>query len=274
MKTENACAIAAKSRSNFSSAFLFLPKEKRLSIKRVYAFFRIIDDIVDEAPASAAPGLIASWKKELDLAYTGAPLAPLMKELRETIVRFKIPKEYFLKLIEGCEMDLTKKRYATFEELYEYCYRVASMVGLVCMKIFEYQSPTSEQTAVALGIALQLTNIIRDVGVDLDKGRIYLPEEDLKRFGVSEEDLIQKKGGEAFNQLMDFQFERASKYYEQGTAEFKNDSEKKLMAARIMAKVYFKILNKIRHEKYPVLFKRVRLSTFQKSVILFRVFLS
>ncbi|MDO8520433.1 MAG: squalene/phytoene synthase family protein [Deltaproteobacteria bacterium] len=274
MKTENASTITARSRSNFSSAFLFLPKEKRLAIKRVYAFFRIIDDIVDEAPDSSAAGLISTWKNELDLAYTGGPSLPLMKELQETIVRFKIPKEYFLKLIEGCEMDLAKHRYLTFEELYEYCYRVAGVVGLVCMKIFEYQSPTSEQTAIALGVALQLTNIIRDVGVDLDKGRIYLPEEDLKRFGVSEKDLIARTGGENFSRLMEYQYERAKKYYEQGTAEFKNDPEKKLRVARIMASVYFEILNKIRRKKYPVLVKRVRLSTFQKSVILFRIFLS
>ncbi|MDO8520356.1 MAG: presqualene diphosphate synthase HpnD [Deltaproteobacteria bacterium] len=273
MKTESATRITSQSRSNFSGSFLFLPKEKRVAIRRVYAFFRIIDDIVDEKGAKEAPPLLASWKKELDSAYTGTPQSQLVKELKESIDRFRIPRDYFLKLIEGCEMDLMKKRYATFGELYEYCYRVASMVGLVCMKIFEYESPTSERTATALGVALQLTNIIRDVGVDLEKGRVYLPEEDLKRFGVTEKDLLEGKRDENFHRLMEFQFERAERYYREGTSEFSSDREGKLLAARIMANVYRKILKKIRKENYPVLQKRVSLSVPEKFFILIFTFL-
>lgn len=261
--------ITARSKSNFSGAFFFLPQEKRVAMRRVYAFFRMVDDVVDEEPDVARQReLIGLWKEELQRTYQGITLVPLMKELKESIDRFAIPQNYFLKLIEGCEIDITKKRYATFEELYEYCYRVASMVGLVCMKIFEYESPTSEKTAVALGIALQLTNIIRDVGVDLTKSRIYLPDEDLRRFNVTEQDLLAGKSTDNFLKLMEFQYERAMGYYELGMSEYAHDKQHKLLAARLMGMVYQRILKKIRAQRYPVLSRKVKLSVAEKMFIL------
>ncbi|MBX7147473.1 squalene/phytoene synthase family protein [bacterium] len=272
----NAATITARAKSNFSSAFIFLPAEKRLAMKRVYAFFRVIDDVVDEEPNPLRQKtLIDSWKRELDNTYKGTTIVPLLQELKESIDRFHIPKDYFLKLIEGCEMDITKTRYETFEELYEYCYRVASMVGLVCMKIFEFESPTSQKTAIDLGIALQLTNIIRDVGVDyFTKGRIYLPYDDLKRFGITANDIENKTMTPPLRALLNFQYERAVRYYESGVSEFNNDKHNKLLAARIMASVYRTILEKIRKKDYPVLEpKPLKLSFTRKMLILARVML-
>ncbi len=266
--------ITAKSRSNFSSAFFFLTREKRMAIRRVYAFFRVIDDIVDDELQTRDPReLLLLWKKSLEASYAGPTKIPLMDELRLTIDRFRIPREYFLKLIEGCEMDLVKKRYATFEELYAYCYRVASMVGLVCMKIFEYESPTSQESAANLGIALQLINIIRDVGIDLEKGRIYIPRDEMDKFYVTENDLIQKKGGKPFADLMEYQYRRACEYYQKGFEEFEKGPRRQLLAARIMGVVYFKILKKIRRKNYPVLHRRISLTFPEKMGTLAQILL-
>lgn len=268
-------AITARSRSNFSSSFLFLPREKREAIRTVYAFFRVVDDVVDEEqdPRLQQEKINNIRKMVLELDQ-GNPSIPLFFELKKTVSRFSIPVTYFLELISGCEMDIQKKRYKTFSELYEYCYRVASIVGLVCMKIFEYESPTSEESAINLGLALQLTNIIRDVGVDLKKNRIYLPLEDLRRFGMTESDLISSTNGEAFKNLMQFQYERACDYYEKGFAEFSRDHQKKLLAARIMGVVYRSILEKIRRRGWPVLDQKVKLNFLEKPIILFRVLLT
>lgn len=265
---ETSKSINSRSRSNFSSAFFFLPREKRLAIRRVYAFFRVIDDIVDESSdTEKQKKLIGSWKTALHEMYAGRPAIPLLVELGESTARFGIPMEYFAGLIEGCEMDLVKKRYLTFGELYEYCYRVASMVGLVCMKIFEHESPSSEESAVNLGIALQLTNIIRDVGVDLEKGRIYIPGEDLARFHVSEQDLREGKTNQPFMQLMNCQYERALDYYKKGFMEFEKGG-RRLLAARIMGMVYLKILKKIQKKDYPVFSERVHLNFAEKLCVL------
>lgn len=273
LKSGDAKSIVAKSRSNFSSSFLFLPKEKREALRRVYAFFRVIDDVVDEeANPIQKKELLESWKKELENTYRGIPIVPLLKELKQTIDRFSIPKEFFLLLIEGCEMDITKNRYATFPELYEYCYRVASVVGLVCMRIFEYQSSTSDKTAIDLGIALQLTNILRDVGSDMDKGRIYLPQDEMTKFGISENDLIHKTNTAHLEPLFNFQYERAKSYYDQARIELYSDSSGKLLAAKIMGTVYETILDKIKKSHYPVLNQRVGLSFLQKFFILTRIF--
>ncbi len=264
--------ITAQSQSNFSSSFFFLPAEKREAIRRVYAFFRVVDDVVDEEPnPEKQKKLLDEWRQKLTFSYQTKSDLPLLQELQESIRRFDIPLSYFLELLDGCEMDIAKKKYATFAELEVYCYKVASIVGLVCMKIFEYKSPTSENMAIKLGMALQLTNIIRDVGEDLTKNRIYLPQDELERFGVTENDLAHHQKTENFMHLMDFQYQRALTYYNEAFLEFPKDTEKKLLAARIMGVVYRCILEKIRKQKYPVLTKRVRLSFFEKGIILIKV---
>ena len=267
--TETSRRITLKSRSNFSSSFIFLPAAKRRAIEHVYAFFRVVDDVVDEQENPVYQRqMVAWWREALELTYEGSPPIPLLKELRDTIERFRIPKELFLSLIEGCEMDIGKKRYETFDELYDYCYRVASVVGLVCMRIFEYKSRTSEKSAVDLGVAFQLTNIIRDVGVDLDNGRIYIPQEELRKFGVSEAELLEKKSSARFRQLMEFQYRRAARYFDDASAEFARDDKKQLLAARIMATVYRHLLEKIRKKSFPVLEKRLTLSLPEKMFLL------
>ena len=273
LKSGDSKSIVARSRSNFSSSFLFLPKEKREALRRVYAFFRVIDDVVEEeANPIRKRELLESWKQELENTYRGIPIVPLLKELKQTIDRFSIPKEFFLLLIKGCEMDITKNRYANFSELYEYCYHVASVVGLVCMRIFEYQSATSDKTAINLGIALQLTNILRDVGSDMDKGRIYLPQDEMKQCEISENDLINKTNNIHFESLFNLQYERAKSYYNKARGELTSDSSGKLLAAKIMATVYETILDKIKRLHYPVLHQRVGLNLFQKFFILTRIF--
>lgn len=272
LETSDAATITQKSKSNFSSAFLFLPQRKREAISRVYAFFRVIDDVVDEEPnKNKQIELLDSWKRELDNAYRGATIVPLLKELHLTIKEFNIPQEYFFKLIEGCEMDITKNRYANFEELYEYCYRVASMVGLVCLKIFEAKDNSLDQAAVDLGIALQLTNIIRDVGVDLEKNRIYLPQEDLEKFHISEQSLFDHQKTPEFLEMMQFQFSRAKDYYQKGLMPFRDSDQKNLLSARMMGEVYFTLLKKIKRNKFPSLTRRVKLNLGEKMLILMRM---
>jgi phytoene synthase len=272
LETQDALSITKESKSNFSSAFLFLPKHKRIAISRVYAFFRVIDDVVDEEPnINRQIELINSWKRELKLCYQGTTIVPLLKELSITIKDFDIPLEYFEKLIEGCEMDITKHRYANFEELYEYCYRVASMVGLVCLKIFEADNKELIKPAIDLGLALQLTNIIRDVGVDTEKNRIYLPEEDLKKFKVSENAIFEKQYSKEFFEMMNFQYQRALDYYQTGLTPFKKSKLKNIIPATMMGEVYFKLLKKIRRNKFPVLHRRVKLNLAEKMSIFLKM---
>ncbi len=270
-QTFDSATITAQSKSNFSSSFFFLPPQKQLAMRRVYAFFRVIDDVVDEEPSPIKQKEnLHYWKNELVKAYeTKKSDIVVLNELIHTIESFNIPLDYFLKLIEGCEMDLITKKYQTFEQLYEYCYRVASMVGLVCLKIFEYHEESGIQMAIDLGIALQLTNIIRDVGCDLQKGRIYLPENELKQFGVNELDLQLERSTPEYLKLMDFQFQRALSYYEKSAPEFKKDTDHKLLAAQIMSEVYRQILFKIKELGYPNLNRKVKLSFFEKIRILF-----
>lgn len=272
LKIKNARLITARSRSNFSSAFLFLPAKKRLAMKRVYAFFRTIDDVVDEGTKlNQQRELLRSWRRELAHCYQGLSIVPLLNELKQSIDCYQIPQNYFEELIDGCEMDLNQSRYARFEDLSIYCYKVAATVGLVCLKIFEYQTPQAPELAKSLGLALQLTNIIRDVGVDLKKGRIYLPQEDLEKFKVSEEQLFKKNNDARFKNLMEFQYQRALGCYDQAQVILDQDKEGKLLVARIMSRVYRRILEKIRDQQYPVLHRRVALSFPEKVWILGKV---
>lgn len=264
--------ILAQSRSSFSASFFFLPREKREAIRHIYALFRIIDDVVDEEPdPSKQSALIGSLRAEVIRMVEGKTNIPLLKKLKQSVDRFSIPLAYLLELINGCEMDITQKRYKTFDELYQYCYRVAGIVGLVCMKIFEYKSETSKESAIHLGVALQLTNIMRDVGIDLKKGRLYIPQDELKSFKVTEADLEQGNITDGFIELMDFQYQRAVQHYKAGFSEFEKDKEKKLLAARIMGTVYWILLEKLKRKKYPVLSERMRLNPLQKALILTRV---
>jgi len=252
--------VVKQSRSNFVLSFLSLPPERRRGISHFYAFSRVVDDAVDEHGPEEAERLLALWRKEVQLCYHGEPTHPVSQAMRETVRIFDIPQHYLELLIEGCEMDLHKSRYANFEELHHYCYRVAGVIGLVCMKIFGLGGPAAEAGAVDLGMALQLTNILRDVAVDAEKQRVYLPEDELRRYGVAPEDLLAGKMRAEFIPLFRFQAERADEYYRKAFHEMEKLPRKPLLAAWIMGKTYHRILKKIRARDFDVFYQPVKLS--------------
>jgi len=267
--------IARQSGSNFYWSFFFLPKAKREAILAVYAFSRLVDDAVDEAPSETeARAEIALWRRRLAACYGDGDIVdpalahPLLPELRDTVRDFKIPRSYFEDLITGMEMDLQKKRYATFAELDTYCYHVASTIGLLCNHLFGY--PDDENAlryAVLLGKAFQLTNIIRDVGKDAQMGRIYLPAEELAQFGVKEEDVLSGRVSENFDRLMSFEACRAAEYFEKAFGALPESKRRKIVPAQMMAAFYRSILTKLQQEKFPVFQKKVSLSSLEKVLL-------
>ncbi len=238
--------------SNFFYSFLFLPKEKREAIIDVYSFCREIDDIVDEADTQNPQLELEKWRHELDNLYAGKPQWSQTIKLQQTLEKFPIPKELFLQLVHGCEFDLVSNRYQTFDELYEYCYHVASVVGLMCIEIFTYTAPATKDYAVNLGMALQLTNIIRDVKEDAARDRIYLPQEDLRRFNYSEAELMNNQLNQPFRDLMNFQWERALDYYQKAEACFPEEDRATLTASRTMSKIYFQLFEQIKAVNFDV----------------------
>ena len=214
------CAsITRRSSSNFYYAFMLLPAERRQALYSVYAFCRFVDDIADDAVGDEAGGkpakLLARWREELERVFNGSPTHAISRALAYNVRRFAIPRRYFEEIIDGVEMDLGRTRYATFEELRLYCYRVASAVGLVCIEIFGYRNPRTREYAENLGIAFQLTNIIRDLSEDAARGRIYLPLEDLARFDVSEDEILRGADTLELRRLLEHEVERARSFYAQ-----------------------------------------------------------
>jgi phytoene synthase len=261
-------SLTRASRSNFYYAFLFLPRAQRQALYSVYAFCRITDDLVDEtaAPAGVMPGgtspidRLKAWRAELDACFRGEPSHPVTVRLAETILAFRIPHGYFEELLDGVEMDLTKSRYATFAELQQYCHRVAGVVGLMCIQIFGYRHPDTRCYAERLGTAFQLTNILRDLGTDADRGRIYLPQEDLERFGVAEADLLNRRKSPAFDALMRFEVGRARHSYAAAEAALPPEDRPNMLAAEIMGTIYARILDRIEAADYDVFSRRIRLT--------------
>jgi phytoene synthase len=269
--------------SNFFYSFLFLPKPKRDAIIDVYAFCRAIDDIVDDiveksndAGGAGAPGAYAEarreldrWREELNSLYAGKPTMPIAVKLRRVLERFPMPQEYFEEMINGCEMDLLRDRYETFDELHQYCYRVASVTGLMCIEIFTYRSPGVKDYAVNLGIALQLTNILRDLKEDAARGRVYLPLEDLRRFSYSEDDLASGKINGNFRELMMFECERARGYYRLAADCLPEEDRPTMTAAITMGKIYYRLLEQIEQFDYDVFNNRIRLHRPERFLIAF-----
>ncbi len=245
--------VTKGSGSNFYYAFLFLPKPKREAIYAVYAFCRLSDDLVDEAKAGGDPAeALSRWRKQLDTYFQENIGPPVIAAVGQAARRFDIPKVYFEELLNGMEMDLARARYATFGELYPYCYRVASVVGLICIEIFGYTNPKTKTYAEQLGIAFQLTNILRDLAVDAKRGRIYLPQDELRKFGYSEEELLAGRYNDAFVELMRFQCERARDYFRAASAALPPDDKRSLLAAEIMRAIYYRLLLKIEQRQYNV----------------------
>ncbi|MGH9751751.1 MAG: presqualene diphosphate synthase HpnD [Blastocatellia bacterium] len=272
--------LAKTVQSNFFYSFLFLPKPKRDAIIDVYAFCRAIDDIVDDIVEKSsgvdAPNAYAEarveldrWRKELDNLYAGKPTMPIAVKLRQVLERFPMPKKYFEEMINGCEMDLLRNRYETFDELYQYCYRVAAITGLMCIEIFTYRSLSAKDYAVNLGIALQLTNILRDLKEDATRGRVYLPQEDLRRFGYSEDDLAGGKINDRFREMMKFECERARGYYQLAATYLTEEDRPTMTAAITMGKIYYRLLEQIEHLDYDVFNHRIRLHRPERFLIAF-----
>jgi len=256
---------AAGSGSSFYYSFLFLPPERRRAITALYAFCREVDDVVDECPdPQVARAKLAWWRAELAATYDGRPSHPVTQSLSEAGRRFNLPQELLAEIIDGMEMDLNQSRYPEFKTLHLYCYRVASVVGLLAAEIFGYEDRRTLKYAHDLGLAFQLTNIIRDVGEDARRGRIYLPQDELARFGVAENDILAGRDSDAFRALMDFQVARAEQYYDQAFAQLPAQDRRAQRPGLVMAAIYRTLLWEIRKDGCRVLDRRIALAPLRK----------
>ena len=265
---------AAASGSSFYYSFLFLPPLRRRAITALYAFCREVDDVVDEChdPALAAIKL-AWWREEVARLYAGTPEHPVTRALYALLPEFNLPQEQLLEIIDGMEMDLGAVRYADFTALSLYCYRVASVVGLLTAEIFGYQDRHTQQYAHDLGMAFQLTNIIRDVGEDARRGRVYLPLDELARFGVPLADILHTRDSENFRTLMAFQIERAEHYYAQALGKLPACDRKTQLPGLIMAAIYRALLDEIKRDGCQVMHQRTSLPPLRKLWIAWKTWL-
>jgi phytoene synthase len=271
----SAAAIAKNSNTSFYYSFSVLPKQKREAIHVVYAFCRHTDDIVDEdADEARKVILLRKWRTELGHALRGTSSYSILNQLNTTARQFNIPVDHFYDLIRGVELDLIKTRYQTFEELREYCYLVASSVGLMCRQIFGYKNESTRDYAINLGIALQLTNILRDVKDDARRGRVYIPLEDMEKFGYSEQDLFNYRYTPEFINLMQFECNRASGYFDRARDALEDEDKHFFFPARIMWSIYAHTLRRIMRANYNVFERRISISRFLQLLITFRYWLS
>ncbi|WP_305073022.1 presqualene diphosphate synthase HpnD [Propionivibrio sp.] len=256
---------AASSGSSFYYSFLFLPANRRRAITALYAFCREVDDVVDECkdPQVAANKLVW-WRQELDRLYAGQPQHPVTQALQAVLPEFSLPQEQLLEIIDGMEMDLQQTRYLDFTALSLYCYRVASVVGLLAAEIFGYTDRQTLKYAHDLGMAFQLTNIIRDVGEDARRGRIYLPMDELKRFNVTVADILDARQSENFQKLMESQIERAERYYAQALSQLPVVDRKAQRPGLVMAAIYRALLEEIKRDGCQVLRQRTSLTPLRK----------
>jgi phytoene synthase len=259
--------------TSFYYSFLVLPPRKRTAMIAVWDFCRAVDDAVDESESPAAAAReVAAWRCELETVFAGVqPRTWQGRALQPFLREFNLPRAPFDELIDGVAMDLSYARYPTFEALAEYCRRVASAVGLICVEIFGYTDPRARAYAVNLGMALQITNIIRDVAADLGRGRVYLPGEDMARFGVSEADLQAGRVTPPVRALLEFECRRAREYYQRAAADLPPVDAYSLMAAEIMGGIYFEILQRIERSGYDVFSRRIRVPRPARAVIALRV---
>ena len=250
--------LTRQSNSNFFYAFLLLPRVKREAIFAVYAFCRIVDDTVDEGhDRTAQRQELQRWREEIARVFEGTPAHPAAERLQEAVRRFPIPRSALEEIIAGVEMDLDQSTYETFEALYPYCYRVASAVGLCSIAIFGYTDPRARDYAIDLGIALQLTNILRDVEPDAAIGRVYLPQEDLRRFGVTADELREGRYTERFVELMRWEAARARDYYARAWRALPAVDRHRLFSAEIMGQTYYALLRAMEARRFQVFGERV-----------------
>jgi 15-cis-phytoene synthase len=261
----NAATITRQSKSNLALAFVSLGRQRKRDITIFYAFCRVIDDIADSSELNVVEKRVrlARWRQMLHAAVQDEP--PLAHDVRQLIAKYSLPTDMLEEIIAGVEMDLSTLRYPTFKELRIYCYRVASAVGLVSIEIFRYRNQRCKQYAIELGLALQMTNIIRDVGKDMQNGRIYLPQEDLARFHYSETELVQRHYNERFVQLMEFQARRAHQFFANAAAALPTEDRRAMTPAEIMGSVYRGLLRRIELDKFRVFEKDYQLSKMEKA---------
>jgi phytoene synthase len=260
-----AANITRQSKSNLALAFISLGRERKRDINIFYAFCRVVDDIADSSKLDVAEKRqrLMAWREMLRSAMPGEPT--LAHEVRCLIDKYSLSVEMVEEIISGVEMDLSISRYARFEELRVYCYRVASAVGLVSIEIFGYRNPACKEYALQLGLALQMTNIIRDVGKDLRNGRIYLPHEDLARYEYSEAELKNRQYNERFVRLMEFEAERARQFFSSAAASLPPEDRRSMVAAEIMGSVYRGLLRRMELDRFQVFEKEYRLSKLEKA---------
>jgi 15-cis-phytoene synthase len=262
---------AAASGSSFYYSFLYLPAERRRAITALYAFCREVDDAVDEPGESqVAAAKLAWWRAELANLFAGKPQHPVTQALAPHAQSYAISRERLDEIIDGMEMDLRQTRYLDWPALERYCYRVAGVVGLLAAGIFGYRNARTLDYAKDLGIAFQLTNIIRDVGEDARNDRIYLPMEDLKRFGLAAADILKLKETPAFKSLMEFEAERARSYYDRALAALPDEDRRTQRPGLIMAAIYRALLKEMERDGFPVLSQRTSLTPLRKFWIAWR----
>jgi phytoene synthase len=256
---------AAQSGSSFYYSFLFLPAPRRRAITALYAFCREVDDVVDEVPdPGVARTKLAWWRQEIAQLFDGTPQHPVARALQPVVRDFPLPQAHFQTVIDGMAMDLDQARYVDFAALELYCHRVAGVVGLMSAEIFGYADPRTRDYARDLGIAFQLTNICRDVGEDARRGRIYLPQEDLARFGVAPSTLLRGEVAEPFRNLMAFEVQRAQQWYARAMAQLAAVDRKAQRTGLIMAAIYRTLLAEIARDGYRVLDRRTSLTPLRK----------
>jgi phytoene synthase len=262
-----AARLTRQSGTSFYYAFRILPREKRQAIYALYSFCRVVDDCVDD-PAGEGEAGLARWLEEARRCRRGEPTTELGRELARALARFPMPLASFEDIVDGCRMDLTTTRYRTFEELSVYCRRVASAVGLAAIEVFGYRNPATRDYARELGLALQLTNILRDVAPDAARGRLYVPLDDLDRFSVSATELLAAVDGgprtAGIDALLAFQGGRARDRYARARELLPPEDRRAMLPAEIMAATYHAVLRALARRGYPLAGPRLRLSTPRK----------
>lgn len=257
--------LARREAGNFYPAFRVLPRPQRLAMCALYSFMRIADDLSDEpGPLDEKRRRLADWRQALAACLRGSHAHPIHEALRHTIAQYGIPLEYLHAVLDGVEMDLGPVRFATFADLRVYCYRVASAVGLACIHIWGFKDPRALDFAEKAGIAFQLTNILRDLGEDAQRGRLYLPGEDLERFGVTGEQIRQGRRTDAFRALMRFEVERARRFYEEARPLERLLAPSGRAVFRMMARTYRGLLELIEEKDYDVFTRRLQVSRWHK----------
>jgi phytoene synthase len=256
---------AAASGSSFYYSFLFLPAERRRAITALYAFCREVDDIADEVTdIGVARTKLAWWRTEVANLFAGHPQHPVTKALDPFVKEYGLDAARMNEIIDGMEMDLVYHRYPDFESLKLYCHRAAGVVGQLSASIFGFTNARTLEYAEALGLAFQLTNIIRDVGEDARRDRVYIPQDELARFGLTPEDILARRGGDAFRKMMELQAERAQSYYDLAYSKLAPEDRASQRAGLIMAAIYRTLLEEIRRDRYDVLDKRIALTPLRK----------